>query len=125
MRGAKILIAISMIILWAELWASEIMPKPLHNRIVQGSAPLILDVRTQQEFSTGHVPGAKNIPLDQLQRRWREMSLSQDQELVVYCERGVRAKFAEDILTAAGFTNLLHLKGHMQAWRAAQLPQQH
>lgn len=84
-------------------------------------AALFLDVRSTDEFASGHVPGALNISVDELKDRLGDLEASRDSEIIVYCERGGRANTATDMLMAAGFTNLGHLTGDMSAWRAAGL----
>jgi rhodanese-related sulfurtransferase len=49
---------------------------------------------------------------------------SKDQEIVVYCEVGPRARYAQTTLNQAGFTAVRHLAGDMAAWRQAGLPVQ-
>jgi rhodanese-related sulfurtransferase len=83
-------------------------------------APLLLDVRTPEEFARGHLAGAINIPHDQLDGRTGE--LDPEREIVVYCESGRRAEKASAVLAAAGFADVKLLDGHMQAWRKAGLP---
>ena len=83
------------------------------------AAALILDVRSEAEFATSHVPGAVNIPHDELGERLAELDASSSDPVVVYCERGGRAGKAIDVLAEAGYTNLAHLEGDMSAWRAA------
>lgn len=81
-------------------------------------APIILDVRTTAEYSDGRVPGAINIEYRELPSRIDELrKLSNKNKIVVYCERGVRAKIAEETLQKAGFTEVLHLEGDMSGWR--------
>ena len=82
---------------------------------------LILDVRTEAEFGSGHVPGAVNIPHDELASRLSELA-STDQPVVVYCRSGKRAGVASSVLLDAGYTNVLHLEGDMNAWQANGLP---
>jgi rhodanese-related sulfurtransferase len=84
--------------------------------------PLVLDVRTPEEFASGHVPGARNVPIDELAAHTGELSAYQAQPVVVYCERGPRAAKAAGALEAAGFTSVRELDGHMSAWREAGLP---
>lgn len=86
------------------------------------AAPLILDVRTPEEFAGGHVPGARNISIDELAQRIGEIADHREQEVVVYCERGTRAARASEILADAGFVGVRHLEGDMSAWRAAGRP---
>ncbi len=85
-----------------------------------GDNPVFVDVRTPEEFASGRVPGAVNIPVKQLPSRLAE--LEKDDRLVVYCERGPRAAAAVDTLVRAGYTHVSHLTGDMAGWRAAGLP---
>jgi rhodanese-related sulfurtransferase len=94
----------------------------LAARIADASAPVILDVRSEQEFASGHVPGAINVPHDELTARLASLQLASDDEVVVYCESGRRAGAAEDELRRAGFTSVRHLDGDMSAWRRSDLP---
>ena len=86
-----------------------------------GEGLLFVDVRTPEEYASGHVPGAVNIPKDQLPSRLSELESARDR-VVVYCERGPRAQAAAATLTQAGFTGVRHLTGDMAGWRAAGLP---
>ncbi len=81
---------------------------------------VVVDVRTAEEFATGHVPGAINVPYDQVGRRLAE--LPRDKDLVLYCRTGRRATLAADELAAKGYTRLGHLEGDMTAWLARGLP---
>jgi rhodanese-related sulfurtransferase len=74
----------------------------------------VLDVRTPAEYAEGHVPGAVNVPHDQLASRIAEVP--KDKDVVLYCRSGRRAALAADVLTAHGYTRLSHLEGDMQAW---------
>lgn len=85
----------------------------------QANAPLVLDVRSADEFASGHVPGAVNISHEQVSARLGE--LDSTREVVVYCERGGRAAKAAEVLSGAGFT-VKHLTGDMNGWREQGLP---
>ena len=91
------------------------------TRIAGSSAPIILDVRSPEEFSEGRIPGAVNIPYDALEERLAELAAGQDDEIIVYCRSGRRAVIAEEILVAAGYRNVRDLEGHMIGWDAAGL----
>jgi rhodanese-related sulfurtransferase/tetratricopeptide (TPR) repeat protein len=82
----------------------------------------VLDVRTPEEFAAGHVPGARNIPVQQLESRLGELDGARSGPLVVYCRTGHRAGIALQVLAAHGFTRLAHLEGDMQGWLADGLP---
>lgn len=83
---------------------------------------LILDVRTREEYASGHVPGAINIPHTEIEMRLTELGTDLTRPVVVYCERGGRAGKAESQLLAAGFSELRHLEGDMRAWRKNDRP---
>jgi rhodanese-related sulfurtransferase len=83
-------------------------------------APFVLDVRTPEEFVSGHVPGAVNIPYDQVGARLAEVP--KDKEVVLYCRSGRRAVMAGEVLAANGYTRLQHLDGDIVAWQEQQRP---
>jgi phage shock protein E len=83
---------------------------------------VVLDVRTPAEFAAGHVPGARNVPHDQLAAKLAELEPLRDKDVVLYCRSGRRTLLAEDVLRKAGFTKLLHLDGDYLAWEAQQRP---
>jgi phage shock protein E len=83
------------------------------KRLVQSGARLV-DVRTPQEYASGHIDGAINIPVQELEARVSELA-PKDKELVVYCRSGNRTKTAVRILEGAGYTRVYDL-GPMSAW---------
>ncbi|MBC7983543.1 MAG: rhodanese-like domain-containing protein [Candidatus Obscuribacterales bacterium] len=101
----------------------DITADKLQSRIEKKDAAIVLlDVRTAEEFAQGHVPGAKNIPHDQLAERVSELLADKDKEVVLYCRSGRRAGIAAETLQAKGFEKLLHLEGDMQKWSAENRP---
>ncbi len=101
--------------------ATDISREEYQARRADGAAMLVLDVRSAEEFAAGHVPGAINIPHDQLGARHGELKGATG-ELVVYCRSGRRSALAVETLEGAGYTGLRHLQGDMQGWEAAGLP---
>lgn len=67
------------------------------------SAPVIIDVRTPQEFATGSIEGAVNLPLKGLPDSLLSEGIELDEEVVVYCRSGRRSAQAKTLLKAAGF----------------------
>lgn len=67
--------------------------------------PIIIDVRTEEEFAYGAYPGAINIPLDELESQVDNLG-SSDRQITLYCASGARSAYAVQILKAYGFTNL-------------------
>ncbi|WP_286271179.1 rhodanese-like domain-containing protein [Thalassotalea hakodatensis] len=83
---------------------------------------IILDVRSAQEFNTGHIANAINIPHNEIEQRLNELSIHQDSMVVVHCRSGRRAQITEEILTKHGFSQLRHLSGDFNGWQADELP---
>ncbi|GMQ75225.1 MAG: hypothetical protein BMS9Abin01_0471 [Gammaproteobacteria bacterium] len=94
----------------------------LMDRITNGQAPPLIDVRTPGEFRSGRIPGAINIPLQEFEQRLAELSTYRDREVVVYCETGVRASYGARRLESLGFEELRFVDGDLVAWRKAGLP---
>jgi rhodanese-related sulfurtransferase len=94
----------------------------LNSAAKSTQARVILDVRTAAEYAAGHVPGAINIPHDQLPTRVGELEAQRDSEIVVYCRSGRRSNTALHTLHAAGFSKLAHLEGDFAAWEGAGRP---
>lgn len=81
-------------------------------------APFVLDVRTPEEYVAGHVPGAVNIPHDQVAARLAEVP--KDKDVVMYCRSGRRTAMAAEVLAAHGYSRLQHLEGDMAGWQQQQ-----
>jgi len=88
----------------------------------EDDVPRILDVRTPDEYAEGHIPGALNIPHDELAERLDELGAAKTDEIVVHCESGRRARTARRTLHDAGYRRVVLLRGHMQRWRHEELP---
>lgn len=88
--------------------------------------PIVVDVRTREEFSTGAVPGALNIPLDELMYRYEEELGNQpDRDITVYCASGARSAYAQQMLMQIGYTNVKNgggVSSMMARVRAAAQP---
>jgi hydroxyacylglutathione hydrolase len=92
-----------------------ISPQALLERQAKKDQSLfVLDVRTPEEYAAGHVPGAVNVPYDQVASHLAE--IPKDKEVVLYCRSGRRTGLAAEVLEANGYTKLVHLQGDMQAW---------
>lgn len=102
--------------------AATVTNTDLQARIEAGSAPLVLDVRTPEEFADGHITGALNIAHDEIAARVAELPADRGTEIVVHCRSGKRAATAEATLAELGFTNVRHLEGDYLGWQAAGLP---
>jgi rhodanese-related sulfurtransferase len=94
--------------------APSISPTELASRQDAGTAPVVIDVRTPEEFALGHMPGALNIPYDQIADRISQVEAPHG--VALYCMVGPRARKGEAALAEAGYTSVLHLDGGLAAW---------
>ncbi len=97
--------------------APPVQPGELAALLAAPNAPLLLDVRTPEEFAQGHIPGALLVPIQELTSRAGELAPFKSRGVVTYCESGRRAASAAEILRGAGFQNVRSLDGSMQRWR--------
>ena len=100
----------------------RVTQQQLLEKLKQHDRPLLLDVRTIGEFRQGHIPGAVNIDIRQLEHALPRLSAYRNNEVIVYCETGARASSAIPMLKQAGFTHLLLTDSDMSGWRRSRLP---
>ena len=89
-------------------------------RDIEMENKFLLDVRTQDEFALGSLPGAVNIPLDELRDRMSE--LPKDRMIYTFCAVDLRGYLAYRILTQHGFDKVRNLSGGLKTYRAATAP---
>jgi rhodanese-related sulfurtransferase len=100
--------------------APSISPAELHAQREAGVAPVVIDVRTPEEYAAGHIPDAVNIPFDQVAERIDEVDAPHG--VALYCMIGPRARKGEAALLAAGYEKAFHIEGGLAAWQAAGFP---
>ena len=81
---------------------------------------MILDVREQDEWDAGHIPGAVFMPMGQVPDRLSE--IPKDKTVIVQCRSGNRSSQVTDFLVQQGFTNVHNMAGGLKAWQSAGLP---
>lgn len=81
---------------------------------------VVLDVRTVEEYDSGHIPYALLIPLSELESRLDELNSSD--YILVYCRSGVRSAKAAGILIDNGFVNVFNMEGGIIEWQARGFP---
>ena len=72
---------------------------------------IILDVRTQEEYDQGHIPGAIQISHEEIAEKAEDVLTDKDQLILVYCRSGRRSKMAAEILVDLGYTNIKEFGG--------------
>ena len=80
----------------------------------------LIDVRTEAEYASGHLAGAKLIPVQEIDRRLGE--ISKRKPVLLYCRTGHRSGNALKILQDNGYLQAKHMEGGITAWQAAGLP---
>ncbi len=93
----------------------QVTAEEARRRLAEPDPPLLLDVRTDEEFLDHHASEAYLIPLDQLVARLGELDPARP--TLVVCEHGMRSLMACRFLVAqAGFTRVTNVRGGMSAW---------
>ena len=87
------------------------------RRFAAGEAPVLLDVREEDEVAAGMVPGARHLGRAHFESRVEDVLPDKDAEVVVYCASGVRSVFAAETLTQLGYANVKSLAGGFNRWK--------
>lgn len=94
----------------------------LAPRVAAGEV-LLVDVRTPEEFSAGHIPGAINMPVESFDpEAAAALEAGSDQQMVLYCRSGNRSLRAAEMLAELTGEGATHLEGGITAWEAAGEP---
>lgn len=93
------------------------------NTFFENQDHSLVDVRTTMEYAQGHVPGAINIPLNELATRFNDVA--RDKPIVVICASGNRSMSGSEILASAGFNDVYNLQGGTMVWMMNGLPLEH
>ncbi|NHN33751.1 rhodanese-like domain-containing protein [Paenibacillus agricola] len=92
---------------------NELLPNEVHDRMKSKENVAIIDVREPDEWESGHIPGAKHIPLGQITGALNE--INPKEETIVVCRSGNRSGKACEYLSSLGF-KVLNMSGGMSAW---------
>ena len=91
-------------------------------QLINREKALVIDVCEPAEFANGHVGGAKNIPLAQLQERLPQVAKNKAVPVIMVCAKGGRAARAVGIAKGLGYDKAQTLSGGLAAWRSANMP---
>ncbi|AST07397.1 rhodanese-like domain-containing protein [Anoxybacillus sp. LAT_35] len=84
-------------------------------QMMQKEDVVVLDVRTEEEYASGHIPGAILLPLQQLPDRVDE--LNKNKTYIVVCRSGNRSAQASELLVKEGFSSIYNMTGGMNEWK--------
>jgi rhodanese-related sulfurtransferase len=85
------------------------------QKIDRGEDIILLDVRTDKEFKSGHLKNAVHIPITQLKDRIHE--LDREKETIVYCYNGFRSRAGGNVLVSEGFKKVRNMAAGIQGWK--------
>ncbi len=111
-----IILAITLVLLIAYIFLrrkGQISADTAVAYLKQGA--LVIDVRSPEEFSTGHLKGAINMPVQQIESLIGSQVKSKDQVLLLHCQSGMRSGAAKNRLTAMGYTRVYNLGSYDRA----------
>ena len=95
---------------------------PMDAVRLMNQGAVLVDVRSQAEFDSGHIIDARHVPQDQLSGGTEALRKYKDKVVIACCESGMRSGAAARVLRAQGFTKVVNLQGGLQAWRTENLP---
>ena len=90
--------------------------------LMNRSKAVVVDVCEPEEFAKGHVAGARNVPLGQLEQRLPEVVKNKALPLVIVCQSGSRAGRAAALAKKLGYEQAQVMAGGLKAWKEANLP---
>jgi rhodanese-related sulfurtransferase len=93
---------------------AEIDSETLHQRLTDGDAVRLLDIRSPAELAQGIILGSDPMPMHLIPLRLSE--LPREQEVVLYCRSGARSYHACNFLVQQGYTRVVNLRGGIMAW---------
>ncbi len=94
----------------------EVDPAEVRDQL--GNGAVVLDVREAEEWSTGHIPGAKHVPKSFLESRIEGSAPDRDQHVILYCQSGNRSAWAaRTLLDDLGYTNVESMTGGITLWK--------
>jgi len=94
----------------------ELSPQALRAKLAAGDDLLLLDVREPFEAELAQIPGARLVPLGQLEARLAELEPWRGREIVVHCHKGGRSRRACELLRSKGFQRAANLAGGIEGW---------
>lgn len=90
-------------------------------RLINSNA-VVIDLRSVDAFSKGHIVNARNIPSDELDAKMNKLGALKSKAIVAVCDAGIASTKAVNMLRSAGFESVYGLKGGMAGWTQAGLP---
>jgi phage shock protein E len=97
----------------------DISQETFIEKISTDKTAVIIDIRTVEEFSAGHIPNAINIPHSNILANPALLDQFQGKDKIFYCHSGGRVKKVTDLLNTTDITGIYHLEGDFRAWQGS------
>lgn len=91
-------------------------------QLINRQRAVVVDIRAPEEFAAGHVSGARNVPLEQLEAKLAGTVKNKSLPLLIVCATGARAQRAVAVARKLGYEQAQALAGGLKSWKAANLP---
>ncbi|MGR4870902.1 rhodanese-like domain-containing protein [Variovorax sp. LARHSF232] len=91
-------------------------------QLINRQRAVVVDIRPPEEFAAGHVTGARNVPLDQLEAKLAGTVKNKSLPLLIVCASGARAQRAVAVARKLGYEQAQALAGGLKSWKDANLP---
>jgi len=91
-------------------------------QLINRQKAVVVDIRAPEEFAEGHVTGARNVPLDQLEAKLAGTVKNKSLPLLIVCASGARAQRAVAVAKKLGYEQAQAVSGGLKAWKDANLP---
>jgi rhodanese-related sulfurtransferase len=95
---------------------------PMDAVRLMNQGALLIDVRSQAEYDSGHILDARHVPQEQVAQAGETLKKYKEKVVIACCESGMRSGAAARVLRSQGFTKVANLQGGLQAWRTENLP---
>lgn len=92
------------------------------SRLVNHEQAVLVDVRSKDEFAAGHIPKSKNIPVEDIEKKSRQLEKFKKRPMVLICQNGKQSGKAANQLRKLKFDKLFHLAGGLAEWHKDNLP---
>ncbi|MBC7881479.1 MAG: sulfurtransferase [Anaerolineae bacterium] len=112
------------LVIEAKKHIQECTVQTVHDRLEKGDSFVLVDVREDSEWQSGHIPGAVHLGKGVIERDVETKYPDSNTPLVLYCGGGYRSALAAEALQKMGYTNVISMDGGIRGWREAGLDEQ-
>lgn len=112
------------LVIEAKKHVQECTVQTVHDRLEKGDSFVLVDVREDSEWQSGHIPGAVHLGKGVIERDVETKFPDPNTPLVLYCGGGYRSVLAAEALQKMGYTNVISMDGGIRGWREAGLDEQ-